>query len=88
MVAGAGRWSTAWEFAITETVRDAITLVPKKAWTPALDADGDVREHADVVEITGLLPGTLREAWLPGCGSSSAVNTPTPAPRYQPFRGT
>jgi len=53
-------------FAITETVRDAITLVPKKAWTPALDADGDVREHADVVEITGLLPGTLREAWPAG----------------------
>ena len=53
-------------FAITETVRDAITLVPKKAWTPALDADGDVREHADVVEITGLLPDTLREAWPVG----------------------
>ena len=53
-------------FAITESIRDAITVVPKKAWTPALDADGDVREHADVVEITGLLPGTLREAWPAG----------------------
>ena len=53
-------------FAITESVRDAITVVPKKAWTPAIDADGDVREHADVVEITGLLPDTLREAWPAG----------------------
>ena len=42
-------------FALTETVRQAITLVPKTAWTAALDADGDVREHADVVEITDLL---------------------------------
>lgn len=53
-------------FAITETVRDAITLVPKKAWTAAIDTDGDVREHADVVEITGLLPDALREAWPAG----------------------
>ena len=42
-------------FAITEQVRDAIRLVPKTAWTAALDADGDIREHADIVEITGLL---------------------------------
>ncbi len=34
-------------FAITETVRDAIRLVPKKAWTTAVDADGGIREHAD-----------------------------------------
>lgn len=42
-------------FAITEAVRAAIALVPKQAWQVALDADGDVREHADVVEITNLL---------------------------------
>ena len=53
-------------FAVTESVRDAITLVPKKAWTAAIDTDGDVREHADVVEITGLLPDALREAWPAG----------------------
>ena len=40
--------------------------MPKKAWTRALDADGDVREHADVVEITGLMLDTLREAWPAG----------------------
>jgi len=42
-------------FALTETVRAAICLVPKEAWTPAVAADGQVRDHADVVEITDLL---------------------------------
>jgi hypothetical protein len=42
-------------FAITEKIRDAIDLVPKKIWTPALDADGGVREGGDVAELTGLL---------------------------------
>ncbi len=42
-------------FALTEHVRQAIQLAPKSAWTAAVDADGDVREHADIVEITGLL---------------------------------
>ena len=45
-------------FAVTEAVRDAISLGPEDAWSVALDADGQVREHADVVEITGLLPAT------------------------------
>lgn len=53
-------------FAVTETVREAIARVPKRAWTPAMDADGDVREHADIVEITGLLPTELTEAWPAG----------------------
>ena len=42
-------------FAITEKIRDAIDLIPKKIWTPALDADGGVREGGDVAELTGLL---------------------------------
>lgn len=42
-------------FAITEKLREAIDLVPKKVWTPALDADGEIREGGDVAEITGLL---------------------------------
>lgn len=50
-------------FAVTETVRDAIRLVPKTAWQAALDADGDVREHGDVVEVTGLLN---LARWPPG----------------------
>ncbi|HWJ52691.1 MAG TPA: transposase [Propionibacteriaceae bacterium] len=42
-------------FAITDQVRQAITQLPASAWQVALDADGDVREHADVAELTGLL---------------------------------
>jgi hypothetical protein len=51
-----GCWST-WRvgFAVTETIRDAIRLVPKTVWTPALDADGGIRDGGDVAELTGLL---------------------------------
>lgn len=50
-------------FAITEKIRDAIGLVPGKVWTPAIDADGGVREGGDVAELTGLLDLT---AWPVG----------------------
>jgi hypothetical protein len=33
----------------------AISRLPQRAWTPALTAAGDIREHADVAEVTGLL---------------------------------
>jgi len=36
-------------------VTSAIARLPAKVWTPAVTADGEVREHADVVEITDLL---------------------------------
>ena len=43
---------------ITEPIRQAIVYA--SAWIPALDADGDLREGAQVVELTHLLaPGTL-----------------------------
>jgi hypothetical protein len=42
-------------YAITEKIRQAITLVPETVWTPALDADGGVRAGGDVAELTGLL---------------------------------
>ncbi len=50
-------------FAVTERVRDAITLVPKAVWAPALDADGHSRDGGDVAELTDLLD--LR-AWPAG----------------------
>ena len=53
-------------FAITEPVRQAICLVPAAAWQVALNADGDVREHADVAELTGLLDPTVLASWPPG----------------------
>lgn len=42
-------------FAVTEPIRHAIANVPEQIWTPALDADGGVREGGDVAELTGLL---------------------------------
>lgn len=50
-------------FAVTERIRDAIDLVPKKIWTSAIDADGGIRAGDDVAEITGLLDLT---GWPPG----------------------
>jgi hypothetical protein len=41
-------------FTITEDIAAAILAVPKKAWTPAYDADGQVRPGAWVAEITGM----------------------------------
>ena len=42
-------------FAVTDKVRDAISTVPKKAWAPAIDPEGEVRVNGDVVEITDML---------------------------------
>ena len=36
-------------------VHDAIHTLPESAWTTALDADGEVRDGAQVAELTGLL---------------------------------
>jgi len=40
--------------AITEPVREAIRQA--SGWVPALDSDGELREGAEVCEITGLVP--------------------------------
>jgi dihydrofolate reductase len=42
-------------WSIGEAERAAITTLPATAWTPALAADGGVREKAEVAELTGLL---------------------------------
>jgi len=42
-------------YPVTEAVRDAIRQVPKWAWTTASNADGLLREHADVVDVTKML---------------------------------
>ena len=44
--------------AITEPVRDAISMAT--GWIPAVDTDGDLRDGAQIDEITGLLPADLR----------------------------
>ena len=42
-------------FAITGEIQAAILAIPASAWTPAYDAEGQVRPGAWVAEITGML---------------------------------
>jgi Transposase DDE domain group 1 len=42
-------------FTMSDEVQDAIMTVPARAWTPAYDGDGRVRDGAWVAELTGLL---------------------------------
>jgi hypothetical protein len=49
---------------ITEAVRDAITAAT--GWIPALQADGDLRDGAEIVEITHLVAASLRSAFPTG----------------------
>jgi hypothetical protein len=51
--AGGGWYSIGW--AISEAERTAIAGIPTSAWSPAINADGHLREGAQVAELTGLL---------------------------------
>jgi flavin-binding protein dodecin len=42
---------------IDEAIRQAIAKLPAGAWYPAIEADGQVRDGAEVAELTGLLYG-------------------------------
>ncbi|WP_425581422.1 IS1380 family transposase, partial [Streptomyces sodiiphilus] len=51
-----GRWlSYSVGMTITDEIHAAVLKVPKRAWTPAYDAGGQVRPGAWVAEITGML---------------------------------
>jgi Transposase DDE domain group 1 len=47
-------------FTSTDDVQQAVASVPDRAWTPAYDSDGRVRDGAWVAELTGLLDLTGR----------------------------
>jgi hypothetical protein len=49
-------------YAVTEDVRDAITLLPQWAWVSAVDADGGLRDGAQIAEISEILPEVHRLA--------------------------
>jgi len=42
-------------YPVTDAIRDAIRLLPKRLGRSASNATGDLREHADVVDITNML---------------------------------
>jgi len=43
-------------FTMSEAINAAIDALPRWALLPAIEADGELREHAEVAELTGLLP--------------------------------
>jgi hypothetical protein len=45
-------------FTLPTNTPELLTLIPEHVWTPAYDADGQVRDGAWVAELTGLLPLT------------------------------
>jgi Transposase DDE domain group 1 len=49
-------------YAVTEDVRQAITMLPDWAWMPGVDADGGLRDGAEVAEITDILAEARRLA--------------------------
>lgn len=75
-------------FAITEKIRDAIELVPKKVWTPAIDADGDVREGGDVAELTGLIDPAVLAKWPDGMRVILRRERPHPGAQLSLFEET
>jgi len=66
-------------YPVTQAIRAAITQVPKWAWQVASNADGDLREHADVVEVTGLLDLSKWTTDCPGMRVIIRRELPTPA---------
>jgi hypothetical protein len=44
---------------VTEPIRHAIAAIPARQWVPAVDADGQLRDGAEVCEITGLVAASV-----------------------------
>ena len=59
IAANGGKRGRHWEFSVgwscTDTEIEAIGRVPKSAWRPAIDQDGQVLEDTFVADLTGLL---------------------------------
>ncbi|MCX4776899.1 IS1380 family transposase [Streptomyces sp. NBC_01264] len=67
ITSGGGNKANTWEYSVgwsrDEDFWTGLAKVPEKAWTPALDAKGDPRQDAALVEITDLLG---LSGWPPG----------------------
>lgn len=58
-----GRWlSYSVGMTVTETIHQHVLKIPAPAWTPAVEADGKVRDGAWVAELTG----SLLDGWPEG----------------------
>lgn len=75
-------------FPVTDALRGAIGLVPKSIWTPALDADGQVRSGGDVAELTGLLDKPVLARWPAGMRVIVRRERPHPGAQLSLFEET
>jgi Transposase DDE domain group 1 len=69
--------------AITEPVRDAICLATD--WIPALDVDGELRDGAQICEITGLLPASYLANYPQGTRFIARRERPHPGAQLSLF---
>ncbi|MBB1052689.1 IS1380 family transposase, partial [Dietzia sp. CW19] len=53
-------------FSITAPIRRAIATCPEEAWGPALNPGGDIRDGAEVAELTGFLSPRMLAKWPDG----------------------
>ena len=53
-------------FSITAPMRRAIATCPEAAWGPALNPNGDIRDGAEVAELTGFLSPRMLAKWPDG----------------------
>jgi hypothetical protein len=62
-------------FGLPDHTADLLAKIPEQAWTPALDAEGEVRDGAWVAELTGLLN---LSRWPAGMRVIARVERPHP----------
>jgi Transposase DDE domain group 1 len=70
IAAGGGKRGRHWEFSVgwscTQTEIDAIDKVPKNAWTPGIDQDGDIVDDTFVADVSALLDLSRWAQQIPG----------------------
>jgi hypothetical protein len=70
IASGGGKRGRDWEFSVgwscTEKEIDAIDRLPKHAWTPGIDQDGEIVADTYVAELTGLLDLSAWRQKIPG----------------------
>lgn len=71
--------------AITEPVRAAIEATPDEVWCPALHADGQVRDGAQIAEITHLVDPALLANYPPGTRMVARRERPHPGAQLDLF---
>ncbi len=70
---------------MSDPLREAIRALPTTAWTGAVDAGNDVRDGADVAELTAMLPATHLAGWPDGLRLIVRREHPHPGAQWDAF---